>query len=101
MRKKRFWNRKSSDGESQSGPPGEWVGKINRRVFCDWTIVPLKQVTVVVLLQVDRSNQAHSRVVGVERKEVETFAEARVRRRLREMSGFIHERMLEGRGVGV
>ncbi|HWA09455.1 MAG TPA: MobF family relaxase [Opitutaceae bacterium] len=56
---------------------GVWT--VNRRVFYDWTMSPPKSVSVVALLQDDRIIEAHARAVRVACKELEAFAETRVR----------------------
>jgi len=52
----------------------------NKRVLYDWTISPPKSVSVAALLQDSRIIAAHDRAVNATLRELETFAETRVRR---------------------
>lgn len=52
----------------------------NRRVFYDFTLSPPKSVSVVGLLQDDRILTLHDRAVGETLRELEKFAETRVRK---------------------
>jgi conjugative relaxase-like TrwC/TraI family protein len=72
---------------------GEWLtvrrntvrkegGKLvaNRRAFQDWTISPPKSVSLVALLHDPRIIEAHDRCVRAVLRELETFAEVRIRK---------------------
>jgi conjugative relaxase-like TrwC/TraI family protein len=52
----------------------------NKRVLYDWTISPPKSVSLVALFQDSRIIAAHNRAVKATLRELETFAETRVRR---------------------
>ena len=52
----------------------------NKRVLYDWTINPPKSVSLAALLQDSRIIAAHDRAVNATLRELETFAETRVRR---------------------
>ena len=52
----------------------------NKRVLFDWTISPPKSVSLAALLQDSRIIAAHDRAVSATLRELETFAETRVRR---------------------
>ena len=52
----------------------------NKRVLFDWTISPPKSVSLAALLQDSRIIAAHDRAVNATLRELETFAETRVRR---------------------
>ena len=52
----------------------------NKRVLFDWTISPPKSVSLAALLQDSRIIAAHDRAVSATLRELESFAETRVRR---------------------
>jgi conjugative relaxase-like TrwC/TraI family protein len=52
----------------------------NKRVLFDWTISPPKSVSLAALLQDSRIIAAHDRAVNATLRELESFAETRVRR---------------------
>jgi conjugative relaxase-like TrwC/TraI family protein len=52
----------------------------NKRVLFDWTISPPKSVSLAAFLQDSRIIAAHNRAVNATLRELETFAETRVRR---------------------
>jgi conjugative relaxase-like TrwC/TraI family protein len=56
---------------------GKWV--TNKRIFYDWTISPPKSVSVIALLQDPRVIDLHVDAVRTALRELETFAETRVR----------------------
>ena len=57
---------------------GTWVA--NKRIFYDWTISPPKSVSVIALLQDPRVIDLHAGAVRAALRELETFAETRVRK---------------------
>ena len=57
---------------------GKWVA--NKRIFYDWTISPPKSVSVVALLYDPRVIGLHLEAVRTALRELETFAETRVRK---------------------
>src|SRR5580658_7553014 len=52
----------------------------NKRVLFDWTISPPKSVSLAALLHDSRIIAAHDRAVSATLRELESFAETRVRR---------------------
>src|SRR5258708_7024966 len=52
----------------------------NRRIFHDFTISPPKSVSIVALCEDKRIVEVHDRAVRLAMRELEKFAEARVRR---------------------
>jgi conjugative relaxase-like TrwC/TraI family protein len=57
---------------------GKWVA--NKRIFYDWTISPPKSVSIIGLLVDERVIKLHSHAVQAALRELETFAETRVRK---------------------
>ena len=51
----------------------------NRRIFYDFTISPPKSVSVVAMYQDSRVIELHNQAVRVAMRELEAFAEARIR----------------------